>query len=533
MSLASVCLADLPGTRPLYADLLGDYASVGRFYPHPPSLDAACTAAADVRMDAVHRRQLVDELSRQNAGGDDETRASLDRLADTRTVVVATGQQVGVLGGPVFTLYKALAAVRCAEEMTRRGVPAVPVFWLATEDHDLPEVDHAWTFDRSARPHRLVARSDGLPGAAVGSVRVLDVQLNEFARLCEGLPRAREAVALARRAYGEPVRYGEGFQALYRELLAGTGIVFLSPMADGVRTLSAPLVRRVIHRASDLSGLLLRRGLGLESAGYHQQVHTGPSTTLLMLFERSARVPLKRSNGCYWSGDASFSSADLLARLERAPVDLSPTALLRPVLQDYLLPTAALVVGPSEAAYLAQSAVLYENLLGRMPAVLPRASFTVVGSSSRKLLRRYRMTVSDCWVPRDTLAERIAAELVPTHLQGNLERHSDDIAKSLQGMRDALQRFDPTLAESFRRSSRKIEYQLGKIRSKAGREALRRSATARRHVARLGGSLFPKGHLQERLYSVLGFIARFGMDFVDRASAAAEPGCLEHRVLEA
>lgn len=532
MSAVSFRQSELPGTSPLFRDLLCNFAAVGGFFSHPPSVEAACNAASEVRMPLRHRRQLVDELSRQNANGDDATRASLDRLSDAATVVVATGQQVGLLGGPAFTLYKALTAVRCAERLTRRGVSAVPVFWLATEDHDLAEVNHAWTFDQSSHPHCIQAVTEGADGAAVGNIRVTDARLDDFDSLCSGLPYSQEAVGLASEAYGGSVEFGQSFQSLYESILGGSGIIFLSPMGEGIRALAAPLVRTAIQRASGLTDLLLRRGVGLEAAGYHQQVRFQPSTSLLMLFENAKRESLKRRNGSYWLRSRSFTPEDLLARVDTAPYDLSPNALLRPVMQDYLLPTAALVVGPSEAAYLAQSAALYEELLGRMPVVMPRASFTVLDATTRKLLRKHGLSPADCWVPRQALDSAIASSLVPPPLRGTLRTQSARIGELLRTIEGAIAGFDPTLAESFKRSKGKIEYQLGKTRTKVKLEALRRSGTARRHAAKLAGFLYPDGHVQERRYSVLSFMAKFGPSFIDCVRAATEPGCPDHKILE-
>ncbi len=532
MSIVSLPQAELPGIRPLYADLLDNFPKVGGFYPHPPSLDAARSAASEVRVDAGHRRRLVAELSRQNEGGSVATFDNLDRLADAGTVVVATGQQVGLLGGPVFTLYKAMTAVRCAEEMTRQGVPAVPVFWMATEDHDLTEVNHAWIFSSSGGPHRIEAATQGPAQAAVGEVEVADARVDELESLCEGLPCAAEAVKLARSAYDASPGFGEGFRLLYQRLLAETGIVFLSPMRQGIRELAAPLMRRAIERAPDLTDLLLRRGAGLRAAGYHQQVRFQASTSLVMLFENAARMALKRKNGSYWVESRAYTPQELLFRLDRSPLDVSPSALLRPVMQDFLLPTTALVVGPSEAAYLAQSSVLYENLLGRMPAVLPRASFTMLDRGCAKLLRKYGMTSADCMLPRRELEARVASAVVPAALRERLESHGASIRESLLGIESTLGGFDPTLQASFKVSRRKIEYQLAKIRSKVSRESLGRADTAQRHAARLAGFLYPNGHLQERVYSVLPFVAKFGLSFVDRVRAATEPGAADHKVIE-
>ena len=531
MGVVSLPQSELPGTRRLYADLLYDFPGVGRFFPHRPSIEAATEAATDVGLDTQHRQRLVDELRRQNHDGGAATLANLDRLASPGTVVVATGQQVGLLGGPVFTLYKVLTAVRCAEELTKRGTPAVPVFWLATEDHDLDEVNHNWVFGPSGTPRRIEAVTAGGAGAAVGEVRILDSRLDMAEALFEGMPFAADAVALARGAYGSAPYFGQGFRALYRSLLHEAGIVFLCPMAAGIRELAAPLLRQAIERMPELTSALLQRGTGLIAAGYHQQVHFQASTSLVMLFEDSRRVALKRENGIYRAKSRSYSRDELIGRLAATPLDVSPSALLRPVMQDYLLPTAALVAGPSEAAYLGQASVLYEKLLGRMPAVLPRASFTVLDSALNKLLAKYSLSWSDCLVPRRELETAIASRVVPAPLQDVLRSGRAGIGQSLDQIEAALRSFDPTLAESFGLSSQKIGYQLDKIQSKVSREAMRRTETGQLHAAKLADSLYPTDNLQERIYGVLPFLAKYGSAFVARVQDAIEPGCADHKVL--
>ena len=531
MNAESFRQTELPGTRALYADLLSNFPGVSRFYSRPPSIDAARAAASDIRMDAAHRQRLVDELGRQNEDGGTATLASLDLLSRPGTVVVATGQQVGLLGGPAFTLYKALTAVRCAQELTLRGTPAVPVFWLATEDHDLEEVNHAWVFGPSNAPQKLEAVTEGEAGAAVGAIRVKDARLESLGQILGGFPYAAAAISIARDTYAAAPAFGEAFRSFYRRLLSDTGIVFLCPMSEGIRSLAAPVVRQAIERAPELTDSLLRRGGGLLAAGYHQQVHFQGSTSLVLLFESAARVVLKRRNGVYWAKSRAYSRDDLLARLDRSPLDVSPSALLRPVMQDFLLPTAALVAGPSEAAYLAQSSVLYDKLLGRMPAVLPRASFTVLDGPSRKLLRKYGLTLSDCLVARSALEARIASAVVPPPLQGTLVAQRSGMRNALGTIEKALAGFDPTLVASFAVSRRKIEYQLDKIESKVSHEAFRRAGTARRHAATLADFVFPTGHLQERVYSVPPLLAKFGPGFVGRVSEAIEPGSSDHKVL--
>lgn len=531
MRSVSLPQAELPGIRPLFADLLSSFSRVGQFYRHPPSMAAAQAAASATRLEPGHRKALVDALASQNRDGGGEAQSSLDRLAQPGTVVVATGQQVGLLGGPAFTLYKALTAVRCAEELTRRGTPATPVFWLATEDHDLAEVNHAWVHSLADGPQRIEARSAGALGSAVGSVKITDPRTSEFEACCEGLPYAAEAVALARSAYGDGAGFGRGFQRLYGKLLESTGILFLSPMEPGVRQLAVPVLRNAIKRAPELADALIRRGGGLKSAGYHEQVYVQESTSLLMLFEGVERIALKRKNSSFLSESRAYSADDLVGRLEGSPLEVSPSALLRPVMQDFLLPTAALIAGPSEAAYLAQSAVLYDRLLERMPVVLPRASFTVLDAATRKLLEKYGLTAAQCLAPRQEFESLIANSLVPPPLHDKLAASRAAIGGRLQEMESALHEFDPTLAASFGRSRKKIEYQLERANGKVAREALRRASTARRHAAKLADWIYPNENLQERVHCVLSLVAKFGPTFVDEIRAEVEPGTADHKVL--
>ncbi len=528
-----VCLrqTELPGVRPIFADLLYQFPKVAEFYRYAPSLDSAQAAAGEVRIDPQHRADLVEELRRQNVGCGKETRANIDLLAEPSTVVVATGQQVGLFGGPVFSIYKALTAVKFAEELTRRGTPAVPVFWLATEDHDLDEVDHGWAFSGEGCPERLQATTEGTRGAAVGAFRIADADLDKLEKLVSGLPFADEAMAMARETYSDGPYFADAFIAMFRKLLCRFGLIFLCPMQSEIRRLASPVIEQAIERSPELMDALVERGHSLEAAGYHQQVHVDAETSLFFLFENDVRVALKRQGETYRAGSKGYSAADLLARLRENPLEFSPNALLRPVMQDYLLPTAALIGGPAELAYLGQSAVLYEALLDRMPVVMPRATFSILDDSAAKLLERYYLTPSDCFVPAAELEERIAAALVPAEIHSTFKKSTDEIEIAMGRMEQRLASFDPSLQTSFSLSAKKIRFQLEKIEAKTARESLRRNETAQRHAAYLSGFLYPNRSPQERVYGALPFIAKFGKDFVDKIADAITADCVDHQIL--
>lgn len=532
MSCSCLRHTELPHTSKLFSDLVYHFDRVRGFYHYPPlSPDSFTAAAKQVRLDPQHRAKLVDALSRQNATAEPTVQRNLDRLSRPDTLVVASGQQVGLFSGPVFTIYKALSAARLADELTERGIPAVPVFWLATEDHDLDEVNHVWVFDASSRPIRLHAAAAYAPFQPVGDVKLDGAATAELKAALADLPFGAEVSELAAQTYADGATFGTGFKHLLSRLLAAHGVLLLDPQAPDMRHLAAPVVAQAIEHAPELTAALLARGKELESGGYHIQVHMEEKTSLFFLMEEGRRRHLWRSGDSYTANGATYSQAEMRRRLERSPEDFSPNALLRPVVQDYLLPTLAYIGGPAELAYLAQAEVLYRRLLGRMPVALPRASFTILDARAEKLLSRYGLAVTDAMHGPAPLEERIAATLVPAALQRAFHSGGEQIGQALGAVQTELLKFDSTLADALAKSRRKIEHQFSKIQAKAARETLLRSERARAEAAYLSNLIYPEKTLQERLYSVLPFLARHGMGLTEQLYGAIRFDCPDHRVL--
>jgi uncharacterized protein YllA (UPF0747 family) len=203
--------------------------------------------------------------------------------------------------------------------------------------------------------------------------------------------------------------------------------------------------------------------------------------------------------------------------------------LLRPVVQDYLLPTAAYVGGPAELAYLAQSQVIYKRLLGRQPVAFPRAGFTLLDVRSAKRMGKYRLDPADLFVRDRELCEKIAAKLVPHELKQSLHDTSAAVSDALDALSGQLHRFDITLAAALETSRRKIEFQVGKIARKTAAEMLAKDEQAQRDAASLHGLVFPENHLQERLYSIVPFIAKFGPALIDDLYRQVRIECPDHQ----
>lgn len=516
MDPACIRHTDVPGTTQLFADFTYHFDRVARFYEHNPHDPESLRAAAkEIDYPDARRRAMVEALRRQN--GESE---SLDKLARPGTVAVVTGQQVGLFSGPAYTIYKAITAAHLARDLEARGIPAVPVFWLATEDHDFAEVNHAWVFDAGYRPVQVTVPSPESNGRQrpVGGIVMERPPVEELAAALRDFPHGEEVIAAVRASYVPGATMGEAFRALLRTLLAQFGLLFLDPLDPAVREVGAPLVAAALGAAGELKAKLLERNRELEAAGYHAQVHLEEKTSLFFLLENGERVPLRRAN------------ADFAALRDRA-AEISPNALLRPVMQDYLLPTVAYIGGPAELAYMAQSQVIYHRLLGRMPVVMSRTSFTLVEPRAEKLLTRYQISLPQTFVDHEHLNERIARALVPERVERAFKDAHDGLTHNIDCLHRELERFDHTLAASLTKSKAKMVYQLDKVRRKIERETMRRDERAAAEANYLGNLLFPHRHLQERFYSILPFLARHGMSLIDVLAEAANVECPDHRVV--
>lgn len=514
---------EIPHTSRLFSDFQYHFDRVSRFYRYAAGDPGAFVSAArEISYPSDRRAALVTALRARNGAT-----AAIDRLAQPDTVAVVTGQQVGLFSGPAYTIYKALTAVRLAARLTEQGISAVPVFWLATEDHDFAEISHNFVFDSS---HRIVPLSAGgtqVSDRPVGAVPISDPPLDQLTQAFADFPYGDEVTRIVRETYRSGATFGAAFQSLLARLLEKFGLIFIDPLDESIRRLAAPILRQALGDGDRLKQKLLDRNRELEKAGYHAQVHVEQKTSLAFLLEGDRRLTLKRQNGHYVSKDRKFTASQLGDLAEH----LSPNALLRPVVQDYILPTVAYVGGPAELAYMAQSEVLYEDLLGRMPVMLARSGFTLLDSRTCKLFDRYGLTIPCFFHGEDAVREQIARTLVPSELDRRFADTRAAAEKSLDQMRDELVAFDATLAQAAGKARAKMLYQLSKLERKTARETLKRNQRSGADASYMTGLIFPEKHLQERFYSILPFIARHGIELLDTLYEHVNLECPDHKIL--
>ena len=478
---------------------------------------------------------LADALRRQSElfGAGKKALANVEKLrAGARAVV--TGQQVGLFGGPLLTLLKAATAVARAEEATRRsGVEHVPVFWLATEDHDLAEVDQVSLPGKDA----LETLRLGLRGAGgeVGGVP-LGAGVEELLGQVEELLGYAPVCDLLRECYTPDATLGGAFARWMARLFADQGLIVMDAAERDFHELGQSVLRAAIERAGEFEEALLGRTRELEAAGYHAQVLVKPGASLLFLIDQKTgeRMALRRTaDGGWKAGSAAYTTAELLAVLEESPERLSPNALLRPVFQDAILPTAAYIGGPAEVAYFAQSAVLYERILGRLTPVLPRFSATLVEPAIAAVMAKDEVTLKDVFEARTAaeLTQRLGARAMPIAGKRKLAAAGNAMDAELGALTEYLASMDESLGRSAVVSASKMRYQMNRLRRMAATFEVQKEASLAKHAAAMMLNLFPDGHPQERVLAGVWFAARFGDGLVERLVAEAAAMCTGHAVV--
>jgi len=523
----------IPHSTPLFLDYLEHAPAVQPFYPRSAKfLDWAQEEASKVVYPPERRKRVSEILERQNKsfGASARTLENIAALRDGALALV-TGQQVGLFGGPAFSLYKALSAVKLAREAQNLGINCVPVFWLATEDHDLEEINQVRLIGQDGKLERLASTARGGEDAPVATIH-FGPEISQLLQQAQALLADSEAGKLLEECYLPGESFGTAFAKLFARLFAEFGVIIVDGSDPGLDSVAAPLYRQTVERAQELNQALRERDQQLQAAQYHQQVRITDASTPLFLMIEGARVPLHlAAAGKFSAGNRELSGQELLELTQSAPQSFSPNVLLRPVVQDYLLPTLAYVGGAAEVAYFAQLGTLYQKLSGRVTPILPRFSATLIEAKPQAILEHYKLSFSDLFRGPKGLSETIGSRMLDQNLQSSFNQAVAAVERSMGAVREALARLDKTLVESANNAESKMMHQIEALRSRAARAELRQSEVAERKARLLSSALYPDKTLQEREVGGVSLIAKHGRELLDSLLEMIHPDCVDHQLI--
>jgi uncharacterized protein YllA (UPF0747 family) len=493
-------------------DYLEDWQKVQSFYPQEYSLESITKFArrrAHPLKSSMDR--LCEILSRQQRGFG-AAQGGVEKLS-AGAVAVITGQQPGLFTGPHLSILKALSAVKIARSLEQSGVHAVPVFWIAAEDHDYEEIETTWVLNRESGLCRARVDLADSVASPVGWLRYREDIRTVVQDCLSCLPQSgfstevREILESCYRPGLSPV---ESFGMMMAKLFTGTPLIFVDPLDPEFKKLSEPITHDAVRHNAEIRAAVLHRNKELQDRSYHQQVKVDGNFTGLFAFRGRARQALK-------PGEVSLD------------LTLSPNALLRPVVQDSIFPTAAYVGGPAEVAYFAQASAIYETLQCPMPPIVPRISATILEPRIDRTMKKYGLDFPDVFQGRDFLKAKCVSAVYDVK---PFDRARGKIAEEFQSLHGILSSMDATLLGALETSRRKAVYQADSLRKRYINAAARRDGILERQLDEMGNSLFPEKKLQERMVNVTSFLVHFGAGLVRRLDESLSLDSHTHQIVE-
>jgi bacillithiol biosynthesis cysteine-adding enzyme BshC len=515
-----------PWIRRLAADYAYNFRAVAPFFSGDPS-DRGAWANAIARSQTHDRRRadIAAVIARQQERRQAPTQAreAARLLADAHTVAIVTGQQAGLFGGPLFTLLKALTALKLAEQVARdHQVPAIAVFWIDAEDHDWEEVRSCTVFDSELTPRTVsLPARPGADPVPVSTVRLDDTITRTLKELEAVLPATefRDSMLDAlRRAYAPGTGMADAFGRWIEDVLGPRGLV----VYDSSDPASKPLVGQIFARELSMPGQTVKlaalAGSDLTARGYHAQVHAQDDS--LALFHLGGtdkgRRAIRQQDGRFVVGDQQFAAAALVSQATERPDGFSPNVLLRPIVQDTLFPTICYVAGPNELAYLGQLRGVYQHFGVPMPLFYPRATATLLDSAALRFLTKYKLPLEALQAQDEAALNELLKTQIPPAVEESFDEASAAIDTQMTRLMQAMPTLDPTLEGAARSTLERMQRDLQTLHGKMIQAAKRRDETLRRQFIHARALAFPGGHAQERTIGFLSFLNQYGPALVDR-----------------
>lgn len=531
----TVNASELPGTSSLYQDYLNQTESITPFFEYRFS-DVDHLFLQEESFLPVCSPQLIAVLERQNRefGSSELTFTHIQHLKNgARTIV--TGQQLGLFGGPLYTIYKALTACKLAAQWQEMyDVPCVPVFWLEAFDHDFAEVNH---IDYATLQNELRRLSLPQPdnSAQIVSQRRLGDEIRKIIDsfvddnpVTDFLPAV---LALLNDTYRPEYTFSGAFGRFLAQLMATYGLVLFNPLDEACANLYIPVFQKAVSDASALDSALQSQTNALKDAGYHQQIQLRDSQLHLFYTVDGIRQRIRIEGDQFQAGLHAFSETELCQEIEAHPLKFTTDVVLRPILQDILFPTVAYVAGPGEIAYFAQLKAAYHLYEQAMPLIYPRASFTIIEGKIRKSLAKYHLSLTDVFLDSKSLFRRVIGD-VDIDLAPVFAQVHANMSAELRSLAQLVGSIDPNLASATENALQKIKYQIDKLEERSIAAQQKNQKVITGQLAKIQAHLYPNGNLQERVFNIVYYLIRYGFDLIKTIYGAIDDRPVAHRLIE-
>lgn len=534
--------SDLPAHENLFLDYLHEYDNVERYYSGNfrntdiyPQLFSKLAARP-----TSNRTKLIDILKLQykNLNISSKTVDNIELLANPKTITVVTGQQLGLFGGPLYTLYKTITAIKLCNQL-HESYPDynfVPVFWLEGDDHDFDEVRISNILDNENNLAKL-SYDDGLEEetnrGSIAALKFNDNLSQVFDSLklqLRGTEFKQQIIELLEDFYKPGKTFLESFRDLLIYFFDSHGLVVCNPNDPSVKELLKPIFKDELINFDDNSKTLVERSAELEEI-YHAQVKVKAINLFYLLINERISLEPGEEDFKLKGKRKRFSKEELFSLLDTNPENFSPNVLLRPVCQDYLFNTAFYIAGPGEISYFAQVSPLYKYYDIQMPIIYPRASATIIEKGVQGILEKFDLSFTDIILDENELINKI----LTTNSDQNISELFNDsrakIAETFENLGTNLIRTEKTLIDLVEKTKQKIDQSVDLLEQKSLDAHKRKYETTLRQLSKVRNVLFPNGILQERELNFIYFCNKYGLDFIKHLFEKLEINNFEHQII--
>ncbi len=535
--------SDIPGHQNLFLDYLHEFGNVEKFYERnfkdQETYEAFFKHLSE--KERPHRDKFADIIREQYATlkPSKQTQANVDALHSPKTIAIVTGQQLGLFGGPLYTIYKTITAIKLCSYLKEKydGYQFVPVFWLEGDDHDYDEVRVSGILNNENQLLQL-EYNDGLDEEANrGSVAEIKFNANienVFAELQDKLRDTEfknSLIAFLKSFYDINKSFLEGFRELMINLFDDYGLIVFNPVFPAVKSLLKPIFTKEVTNYMNQTGYLVERSAELEEL-YHAQVKVKPIN--LFYLENNERLLIEPVEKEYRlkGKRKKFTQEELLLQIENSPEKFSPNVLLRPICQDFLFPTAFYIGGPSEISYFAQITPLYKIYDLQQPYIYPRASATIVEKGAKAVLTKYSLGYIDLFTTEEEMISKIVSANSNTNLETVFQNSSERIKEIIGELSAALADVDKTLIDVAGKSHIRIDETLNSLKNRAIEAEKKKYETTIRQLTKVRNLLYPNTNLQERELNFIYFANKYGLDIIKWIYNELSINKFEHQILE-
>jgi bacillithiol biosynthesis cysteine-adding enzyme BshC len=544
MNMNPIHFCDAPGFPNLFLDYLYEFENVAAFYPKN---------FKDIEKYPAHFRQVVsrerafsDELSDIIAaqyGRDyfsDKTAENLQLLKSENTIAIVTGQQLGILGGPLYTIYKTITAIKLAQKLSEQypEFHFVPVFWLEADDHDYEEVRHLQLINAANELQRIsypIEETFDEEKGTVGNLvftEAINGFFEELKTSLRGTEFTEPMIEMLSGMYAEGKTFKDAFRELIFSMFDAYGLIIFDPQDIAIKKLLSPVFRNEVANYLAHAEKLVARSATLEET-YHAQVKIRPLNLFYHIDKgRFAIDPDEEGGFRLRKKRVNFNHEELLQLTEQHPERFSPNVILRPICQDYLFPTGFYIAGPAEVSYFAQIMPLYEMFNIPEPVIYPRASVTLLEKSTKSILDKYALKLQDVYLNQSTLHEKVMNSLLSVNLDDLFKQLEGDVAKLMQGLKDKLSQLDKTTADASEKYKIKLLSSLVELKSKAVESEKRKHEVVIRQLIKLADSVYPHETLQERQLNYFYFYNKYGAALLDKLFEGINVDEDKHQLIE-